>query len=660
MTSPTPSSTLSRWDSLLQGETLSTPDTLSPKLSLLMKSMKALHAGDTAALEALASSCAETFPDLSKVLAVLLDPEDQHTVDELSNTDDLRLRDLTAAFCVARTGLPGPWNESLLRAAGLRPLLHSAFRLFITDATEVYTNPILEAISPRANELQMVSRAVQMTGYTALDALQTHLGRPLHLSLPAEQWPTVHTEPEPGDILHWSRTRAGWAEDHSQTLSPLLDPTTPKEGSADEAATLLGAMLGRFARDIPLGRLTGLSGPVRAAESLAERFGSPTLAEQLSCLRLHVEYFDPEFPTPERQMSLALWQASADLPGAYRWLAAKRVLDLPANAVEPEIFREALFFAMAHIPSAEDSGALLLEFAAGMHPGLLIGSLRDVGAEPFRLSYLASLHACGVGYLAQGLKGIPKMIEVGFDAASIRQLFRAAAAATARRGSIDEAALPVLQLAYDALIGSSLGLSVWGPILANPQLQAKISPAHHQQLRQQLSAVADTPEDLAVGIVLATTLGEGPQASALVKQAGRMLRGLDEKAGTVAALDLIGRWFTWNPHAARQIIETQGKPLSKYLLRKSGAPLTVAMNERAHGGPLIAGILDWYLAFAQESVPSQPFRDHLQSTLSVPEEYRGLFNAAVQTVDLRQARSFPQVITHLQQAVTAQLHAPEA
>ena len=144
---------------------------LPPRLAAIVQAMEVLDGGDPALVASLASALAADHPDIAATLTLLLTPAIEVDIEALGaveGTRELPYGDLLKALHVARTGRPAVATTARLALdAGYRPVLHAAYRLLSDDQTATFTNPLVHAFSPRADQLQVAARAVQITGHTA-------------------------------------------------------------------------------------------------------------------------------------------------------------------------------------------------------------------------------------------------------------------------------------------------------------------------------------------------------------------------------------------------------------------------------------------------------------------------------------------------------------
>lgn len=628
--------------------------TLTPRLGALLRAMEALDAGQVAAVRALADELRDEHPDVAITLDLLLTPAaavDREALRETRVSEELPYGELLDAVHVARTGRPASEaSEALQHAAGYRPALHAVFRLLTDDETETFTNPLVQAFSPRADQLQVAARTVQLTGHTARTRLREHFGT-LAMKLDAERWPELQHEVPEGDLFGWAKSRIAWSDQHDHNVALALEQGEPIRRVA------LGNLLHRVGRDAALGRLTGLARPVRAAFSLAWSLdpGGP-LARTLAALQLRVDRFDPDSRRTAPALYVQLWRHAEAWPPDERLLVARRLVHDARSEALPEELLAAVGLVLATSTSSAEAGDLLLELVARRPPQELNELLQRHAAPAPRRVHLLGLHAASSGFLTHGLNAVSRLAaHQPADAEAIGQILRTFVGAAMRREHWPDELTAALAQAVQALTASSLTLAVWGPLLAHASLAERI-PA---EARATLLGASDLdhadPATLAASLLALGAWGEPERQREAVRQLGRRLRAADPAAATELALQTLAWCFAWNGGAARQHTAGWLRPVSLFVLREREAHAEAALVALPSTGPVVAGAVDWYLAHRAAPEVPQPWRERLRSLLSVPEEVRESFAAVTAEADLTGAHGLAAAASRLQEALSARL-----
>ncbi len=632
-------------------EGLEAPALPSP-LGELMAALQAAHRGDADELDRLADALQQAWPAYAQTLRGLLGDA---PTEGLPNEPHLRLKDLMEAWKVTRTGRPGPWNQAFLAAAGARPFLHNAFRLLVDDQTEVFSNPVLAALSPRANDLQLLSRAAALTPHTAVAALQGHLGRPLRVDTDPADWPALHEQVTPGDLLAWRRTRAPWTSAHGQEIQSLLAGDDRK---AMERALCL--ILQRVGRDVPLGRLTGLANPVRAAQALASRLLPATeLPTQLAVLQVRTDHFDPEVQVPDAALTVHLWRHRAQFRPETVLEIGRRVVAMNHLQLPPDVIREATWHQMAHLADPIAAGDQLLESARGVHPQQAIDELKAAGASAGRMRHLMCLHAACVGYLKPAFGGIPHLANEPEAARILSQVLRTAMAEAGRRGGLDDDAQAALTVAIEAMAAAGVASPAWAPLLGLPGVLDGMADDTREAILTVARQAGPTADAHAASIAMMARWGEPGDLKLQVRLLGRWLRSLHGAASTKAALDVIAWWFTWDPKMGRELVDGAGWPVVGFLARHEARAVNALIGELPFDPAPRAGLLDWWFHGGKALLPADVWRSRLLSLIKVPDWAQQMFEQLLPTVELREASSLAEAITTLQSMLQKQVDAQQ-
>ena len=628
--------------------------TLPPRLAVLLRALDALDAGDPEAVRALADEVADDHPQVTAILRLLLSPASPDLgANTAASNSALPFADLLRMVAAARTGRPAKPSPALQQVAGYRPILLSALHLCADDRTEVYANPLVRVFSPRAEQLQMAARSVQIVGRPRMDRIAAFLKAAPALRLSDARWPGVDAKPPPGDLVDWASRRAPWTDDHDQRVSDALSAS-----EADRRA-LLGMILRRIHRDLTLGRITGMARPVRAAVSLAQSLPDEAdLTTQVAALQLRVDHFDPEAHAPDASLLVAqqAWR-DADLSTADRLALSRLFLSEGRDAVDPANLRAALQHLMAHTPDAEEAGERLLQLAARANPQDVHTGLVAAGAPKPRLRHLLALHAAGTGFLEHALKAIPFLTREGAAPAALSQILRTVAGNLARQESPPDISA-ALDAALMAMSEAQVPPSAWAPLLASEHTR-EAARAYVTAILQAPPSSTD-PADVA-GFLLATSLfGHHTQRRDAVRDLGRTLRNLPGTEADTLALKVVAWLFAWNAAVARDLIADALLPISRFLMRNDGEPATQAATQLVRGGltgPEQSGAISWFLHEGQDALGSAPFRALLLDLLSVPAHALPAFREVVQTFDLQPHRTLSEAAVALQDAVNAHLNA---
>jgi hypothetical protein len=627
--------------------------TLPPRLAALLRALEALDAGRPAEVRALAEATREHHPDIAATLDLLLTPAsevDREALRAVQVSEELPYGLLLDAAHVARTGRPAQdVSPQLEHAAGYRPALHAVFRLLTDDETETFTNPLVHAFSPRADQLQVAARAVQITGHTARTRLAQHFGG-LAMQLSPERWPQLNDKAEDGDIEAWARGRPAWTDDHDAEVAQRL------AGSPAARRSALGAILHRVGRDAPLGRLAGLARPVRAAFSLGWSLDPDSeLIEVLAALQLRVDRFDPDQRSTSPALYVQLWRHAADWPIEERLRAAQAVVDHARTEALPEELLDAVGLLLARGPASAEAGDLLLELVSRRPPQEISDLLARHAAPQLRRVHLMGLHAASSGFLTHGLRAVSLLAaEPSPDAEAIGQILRTFVGAVMRREAWPDELTAAVGTATQALAASTLPLSVWGPLLAHPTL-ANLAAGHRDHLLGRADLDADDPRELAAALTLLGTWGEEAAQREAVRILGRKLRTMPDQTGSQLALGTLSWIFAWNSAAARTWTAGWLRPVSLFLLREGEVHAERAVRELPVTGPIVAGAVDWYLANSTTPTVSSAWRNRLRSLLSVPEDVADTFAQVTEQTDLTGAHGLAAAAARLQQALDARL-----
>jgi hypothetical protein len=624
---------------------------LDPTSAALLRAMEALDAGDADAVEALATELRTDHPDIAAVLDVALAP--RTGVDPALNrsapeTVELPLPDLLAVFAEARVGRPSRPSARLAEEAGYRPVLHAVFTLMTDDRSEVYANPFLRHLLPRADQLVLASRAQQMLGHTAVDRLRHFLGD-LAIRLEPPRWPRVVETKTPGDVDWWARTRSPWTADHDATVDTLLEADEPTRLAA------VGTILRRVARDLPHGRLANLSRPVRAAVSLVWKTEAPSaLKAQLLSLQMRTDHFDPEVETSSVPLLLGVWGARDELSPRARAVVAEALLDAPRGELPDEALGEVAMAAMAQTPTSERAGELLLELAARLPPDVLIQGLEDAAADAHRQRHLAALHAASAGFAPISLRAIAPLLDrpgTAPDEVAVSQVLRTVTGTLSRREELPEGTEAAFATAMTALAAAGVSARPWGPVAAVPRWADAVSPRAREVALARTNPISLDPEETAASLCVLGAWGGDDALREGVRRLGRRLRQLEPPDAEDLALQTLGWVYAWNAEGGREATSGRLKPLSMYLLRKGGASAASASARLTPGVPATAGVLDWYLQEGQQVTRAGAWRRLLRGLLAVPPDLADDFRRLSDHADLSGANSLPAAAALLQQVL---------
>jgi hypothetical protein len=612
------------------------PPALPPALLAVWRAMDALDRGLAANLRALADELGAAYPDVAATLRlVLAAPGGDLAHDDVPETIELPYRDVLALLDVGRTGVPAVPSARLETASRYRPVLHAFVRLCTDGRTDLYTNPIVAAFSPRADQLQAATRAVQITGCTARARLGDRL-TPDGLVLAPDRWPDIDLPLVDGDLAVWSTTRIPWTDGDDDAVQALL--TQPEV----DRRHALGLLLHRLQRDLPLGRLTGMVRPARAALRLAHSLDGPSeLVTQLGVLQLRIERYDPDHPVRPATLFVHLWRDRARLRPEERVVVARALLDQARDHAEPADLHDAALILIAQTPSSDEAGEAALDLTMRWPPDVLLSGLARYEAAVLRKVHIAGLHAASAGFFTQALAATRRLAtEPAPDEAAVGQLIQAIVSALAhQRDQSDRVAAGLRDLAP-----ARLPLAVWGPALLDPDLRARIGDAALAMLRE-IPTREQHPADRATRLVL-----DGDPRHA-IRQLGRTLRGLSPPLAARLALRTLASLYAWNPTQARAL---RLAPLTAWLLHDP-TTLLVARDELPRRGPLVVGAVDWWLHVGQDQVDDEAWRDRLRVLLQAPPAYAAALTEAARTTSLRDARRVPDAVATLQHSVSARL-----
>lgn len=598
---------------------------LPERLQVLLRALDALDRGSVESIDALLPGAP---PDVAALLTLLRAPPDAPPPDwsQVPETFELPLQDLLALLDRARTGASAAPTARLDVASRYRPVLHALVRLCTDTRTDVYSNPVLAAFSRRVDQLQMVTRATQITGSVA----RTRLGvRVDALRLDPDRWPEITAERVQGDLRFWATTRIPWDDWHDGAVTRLLHEGEAHEGVAPSRREALGLLLDRLGRDLRAGRVTGSARPARAAFSLAWALdpASP-LVTQLALLQLRTDRYDPEHPGRSPLLLLHLWRHRQHLSLPEQALAARALLQDGLGEATPDDVRAAALTAMSHDPDPDRAAEVLLQHAIGWRPDPLLRGVAD--APTPRRVQLAGMHAAAHRAWDPALAAIRRLARE--SPACVPSMLR-----VLQPGATEEG----LQATWDALLTSAVPLGAWGPVLARDGLRAALRPDHLAGLR---ALPASTPSDHAARVLLAH-----PDVRAAVLDLGRHLRTLP--AADDAAIEVLGWWLTWDP--ASPLPAGGGRPVAAMLLRQGGGPARAAGERVPRGAPWAPGAVAWWLSTGDPAADAPAWRDHLADLLVAPEGMAEALRDATHAADLRAART----IAEAARAAHAALHA---
>lgn len=644
MTGAPPAELLDGWraaEAALGGD--APPPALPPTLLSVWRAMDALDRGHAAALRSLADALGAAHPDVAATLRLLLAaPGGELAHDDVPETFELPYRDVLALLDVGRTGVPGVPSARLDTASRYRPVLHAFVRLCTDGRTDLYTNPIVAAFSPRADQLQAATRAVQITGCTARARLGDRL-TPDGLVLAPDRWPDIDLPLVDGDLAVWSTTRIPWTDGDDDAVEALL------RQPEDDRRRALGLVLHRLKRDLPLGRLTGMVRPTRAALRLAHSLDGPDdLVVQLGVLQLRVERYDPDHPVRPAALFVHLWRDRARLRPEERVVVARALLDQARDHAEPADLHDAALILIAQTPSSEEAGETALDLTMRWPPDVLLSGLARYEAAVLRKVHIAGLHAASAGFFTQALAATRRLAtEPAPDEAAVGQLIQAIVSALAHQpDQTDRVASGLRDLAP-----ARLPLSVWGPALLDPDLASRLGDAALAMLRD-IPTREQHPADRATRLVL----DADPRQA--IRQLGRTLRGLPPPVAACLALRTLALLYAWNPAQARSL---RLAPLTAWLLHDLTS-LLAARDQLPRRGPLVVGAVDWWLHVGQDHHDDEAWRDRLRVLLQVPPAYAAGLTESARTTDLRGARRVPDAVATLQRSLSARLalleHAP--
>jgi hypothetical protein len=627
--------------------------TLPAPLGTVLRAMEALDAGDPAVIADLAAAVEVSDPLVASTLRLLLTSPEATPAAELralTLSQELPYGDLLDALNVARTGRPAIPTDLLEECAGYRPALHAVFRLLTDDETATYTNPLVQAFSPRADQLQVAARAVQITGHTARSRLQHYFGE-LAMRLDADRWPELDQHVRSGDLVAWSQRRAPWTTVHDDEVAGLL-----AAGPAP-LQRALGALLHRIGRDTVLGRLSGLARPTRAAFSLAWTLRvDPDLIEALGTLQLRVDRFDPEHTNHSPVVYVQLWRAAKTWPAEDRLLCAKAVLTQARREVLPSELFDAAGLLMARSPSSQEAGDLLLELATRRAPQDVAQILQSHDAPVTRRVHLMGLHAAAAGFHPQALQAVRRLAkEEVADPDAIGQILRTTAGGLARREMWPEDLNTPLAETLETLAVDHIPLSVWGPLAAQPQLARLVTDTAVAQLVGRQDVHSATPVEVAASLVVAFVWGDEAGRRPIVRDLGRRLRSLDDASSADLALRTLGWLYAWNGVNSRQWTRAELRPITAFLHRQQGQPAEHAARSLPPTGPVVAGAVDWFLSTRPAPEVSLAWRLRVRNMLSVPEEAAETFAAVAEEADLAGTDGLASAAARLQEALNARL-----
>ncbi len=665
--------------------------TLPPRLGVLLRALETVDAGDPHAIADLARACRDDHPDVAALLD-LLDPagaaadvgapskagadrpsEAAPTPPrwaDVPETVELPFRDVLTAFSVARTGRPGPSAPRLDVAARYRPVLHAVHRLLVDDRDALFTNPVIAAFSPRADQLQMAGRAAQMLGHAGRSALAAHLGEAMSLHLDPARWPELEDR-APGDLGRWGRTRAPWVRDHDEAVAALLAPAGPPGGERAEADSLaplhhaLGAILRRVARDVPLGRLAGMARPVRAAFNLAWRLDPDSdLTRQIAALQLRLDRFDPEVRARSGQLLLALHAATPPrLRAAERAALARESLAEPHDVVSPAE-RKAAALALMAWGEDEEAAEALLAHARQAPPAALISDLQAAGTPKPRLIALMGLHAASHGYAKPALGAVERLARDGI-VGMLPPLTRALAAALNRADADLPADVPdALAAAVDALSQVDAP-EAWLPWLSLPAVRARVDDRVRATLDAQLLGAREAPADAEdargwAARLLAADALDG-DAGSVVRDLGRALRPMPETVADALVWRVLGHLTATAPARATELLHGAAAPLARRLARRDGAPARDALAALDVRGTILVGAVDALFRGGLDAPPG-PWRARLSEALDVAATAdpaaRAALQAATEHAQLDGARTLADAAGLVHAHAAARLDAP--
>lgn len=607
---------------------------LPARLATLLRAMEALDA------DAPLDRLADDHADIAALLGALQGRPIPAGVPE---TVELPFGEVIAAVVAATGGAPARTSPRLDLASGYRPVLHALHRAVTDDRTDVYTNPVLAAFSPRADQVQMALRTAQVTGFVARSRLGGRLTAD-GLRLQPDRWPDRTIDRIQGDLLFWATTRIPWDAALEATISDTL---TQDEASIRRA---LGAVLSRLGRDLALGRTLGSAGPARAAFSLAWRLGGPRdLVTQLALLELRVERFDAEYPGRSPVLLVHLFRERAHLSAPERAAVATALLSDALGLAPEAMVAEAVLLLITTLPDPEAAAEVLLQHASRWPPHQLLSGMKS--APPLRQVLAAGLHAASNSAWAPAVSAVARLAREG-QARATTPIVRTLCGVASRT----QGPAPDLSGAWSALAVAEAPPSTWAPAVADPAHRASLGEAAATALASALRPWT-RDDDLAAAIVITDALGDAAQQREAVLAVGRQLRVLAPGDAADLALRTLAWLMAWTGDRGRALVAGVARPIAAFLRRDEGQHATLAASRLPLTGPLVAGAVAWWLAEGPGRPDHGLWRDRLRSLLAVPASISALFTAVARESNLASATTLAEAAAILQRNTEARLEA---
>jgi len=352
------------------GSATHTTSGLSPRQARLLGALDALDGNDHPAMAELASGSDDIADILRAALGEACTTEWGH---------------MLAARVQGDTPVPTP---SFLKRIHDRPLAESARIALTDDGAELYANPLLAAVMPRANQVQLAARAARITGVVDPGAIARSMGG-WWISQDPARWPQPTESLAPGDIGRWSRSHMPWTELHERELANSSDLDLD-----------LGLLLSRVARDLRQGRLSGLGAPLRALIGLLA--ADHPQRSQLMNLERQVAFWD----TSDRRVGPAIayvWSKRDELTDDEKTVVAKDALD----HAQPLLNRTSLMLALEWFLRHGDPRDIELRFRRYVAPAPR-PFVADLVAGSDRAVWILALHDARKAP-AQAVEALPSL-----------------------------------------------------------------------------------------------------------------------------------------------------------------------------------------------------------------------------------------------------------
>jgi hypothetical protein len=545
---------------------------------------------------------------------------------ERPNIEGLKpwIQELITLFVDARRGLVADPGPALAAATTQRPIVHAAAQLLADPGTGVFRSPLVAHLSPRADQLQLCARVVQLAGALPAGFLAQNFPSPV---LDLSEWTDLDGRAQAAELAAWAGGEGGFSEAHERAVDVLMRcPDAPR-------GAVVGRMLRRIAGDLDHGRVSGLAAPALAAWRLAAAARLP-VADPIGAAALRIERVDPLVDAPHAELLTGLWRDRARFDAAEAREIARALLIHRLDA-DPDDLLAALGLLLATAPFPE-ADALLRQYGNNLDDGALRDLLAAWDASPVRREALTGALAGARGGLQEAAWAVGRLLTQGAPEEALAVLSAAARAVADH----PEGARYVADAAR-AIHAIDLPAATWaGWLTAAPLRQHLSADPDDPARRAALRAVgpATSPVDGAAGVFVAAALEDPERAAAAVTAIGRRLQRGEALAATAEALTIIAAWGTWDARLGRTLIDGVGRPITLFLTRQGGRHVAAALDAAALAG-LERGALAWFLASGQDVAPDAAFRRLIRPVLRPPDVLGPAFDEVVAATDLRAVRA---------------------